>query len=214
VFVCQGIAQLSPLPNKTSEIWHDKIPIAGEIRTGVMADNSYDGKVKESFFVHIPNHEDRKFLHVEICSNDGRYSYTSHYSIEGQKEGIIELLLKTNLIDELKTYRCSELTILSWISENINDPKKEFVLSNWDRNIRYSEVFIYLNSQNNALLFIENSKSGESKTVPCHPIEKQANVAYNCICEMSISDISKDNSITIVQRVRRSQNRYPIEIRL
>lgn len=210
VISAQLDAQLSPLPNKTSETWYEKVPVSGEIRTGLMIGNSCAESVKNRFYVQIPENHSYKYLNVEISSNDGRYTYTSHYNIENQK-GVLELNRISTLEGKLKNYKCNDLAIMAWINNDITDEKEEFVLSNWDSKFDAEIAFVYLNSENPAILFVENKTNKESKNIKCDKLDGDANVAYNCLCILPIKDI-KASEISVVQRVRRSQNRYPLSI--
>ena len=207
----QANAQLTPEPNSTSETWHDKVPVSGEIRTGLMMGEICTDKIKNSFYVKIPDSNNYTFLNVDISSNDGRYVYTARYNIKGQK-GIIELIRDTKLAKKLQTYQCNELTILSWLTNGPKDKKEEFVLSGWSSNFKAKNAIVYLNSENPALIYVINNSTKKSETIPCKIIEGESNVAYNCLCELPLQFITEDTDISVVQRVRRSQNRYSMKI--
>lgn len=210
VISAQLNAQLSPLPNKTSETWYEKVPVSGEIRTGLMMGNSCDENVKNSFYVQIPENHNYKYLNVEISSNDGRYTYTAHYNIENLN-GVLEVNRVSTLQGKLKNYKCNDLAIMSWINNDITEEKKVFALSNWDSKFDANTAFVYLNSENPAILFVENKTTKETININCNKLDEEANVAYNCLCILPIEHI-ETSEISIVQRVRRSQIRYPLNI--
>ena len=205
-------AQLTPLPNSISETWYDKVPVSGEIRTGIMMDNSCTEKVKDSFYVQIPMSHNFNFLNVEISSNDGRYTYMCNYYIK-DRNGIQILQRDTKLTSKLKNYACDDLAIMAWMSNENTAEKNNFVLANWDSNFDSSNVYIFLNSENPAILFVQNTQNNKTESLQCNEIKNAANVAYNCLCKLPLKYISEDTEISIVQRVRRSQNRYSLDIK-
>lgn len=206
-------AQLKPIQNSLSETWYDKVPVSGEIRAGLMTEVDCSEYVKGNFFVKIPTNHNSKFLNIDISSNDGRYLYTAHYDIEGE-HGIIEVIRDTKFLKKLSTYKCSDLAILAWINDDPKEEKESFVLANWESNFESEIVTIFLNSSNKAILYYENKDTKKSSSLPCQTISDQANVAFNCQCQISMEELESTSEVSIVQRVRRSQVRHPMKIKL
>jgi len=207
-------AQLKPVKNSTSETWYDKVPVSGEIRTGLMTGENCTEKVKTNFFVKLPNSHNANYLNIDIISNDGRYMYTAHYELKDKQGGVIEIVRASNMSNKLVNYKCEDLTILAWINNDPLEEKEKFVLANWDSNFDSKNVTIYLNSENKSVIYLENKTTKKSNTVPCEAITGQANVAYNCLCKVSVSDLKNASKVSIVQRVRRSQIRHDMSIKL
>jgi hypothetical protein len=204
--------QIEPLRNSIKETWVDKVPVSGEIRTGLMVNRACQEKLKSSFFVKIPEGSYR-YLCVEISSNDGRYNYASTYDINSLY-GLKEFVRLSHLKSKLYNYKCDDLTILSWVTNNLSEQKSHFVLSDWENFEGEKNAFIYLNSENPALINISNASSGRTENIKCELIENKANVAYNCMCTLPLNLLTDKSEIDIVQRVRRSQTRYPMNIKL
>ena len=205
-------SQISPIPGSVTETWHEKVPVSGEIRTGLMIGTQCSDRVKNNFYVVLPE-EEYKYLSVEISSNDGRYNSYARYNVTGFS-GSQNLIRESERDKELKNYKCEDLTILSWVSNSEGEEKENFVLSNWVNPTNAETVIVFLNSENKALIHIKDKSTGSANNVECTTILQKPNVAYNCKCEVPLSFFSGDKEVSIVQRVRRSQNRYPLEIKL
>jgi len=214
IFFCsfQLFAQLKPIQNSLSETWYDKVPVSGEIRAGLMTEIDCSEYVKGNFFIKLPTNHNTKFLNIDISSNDGRYLYTAHYDIEGE-HGIIEVIRDTKILKKLSNYKCSDLAILAWINDDPKEEKETFVLANWEPNLESEIVTIFLNSSNKAVLNYKDKETNESVTTPCQTITDQANVAFNCQCQISMDKLENSSEISIVQRVRRSQVRHSMKIK-
>ena len=214
-FSLQLVGQIEPIANTIQETWVDKVPVSGEIRTGILLRNDYCESLTNSYHVKIPD-GDFDILGVEISSNDGRYNYRAEYNITNVEAGWVDLLRKTDksIDKKLSNYKCNQLTILAWVMSEGGKQKQNFVLANWGPKLDSENVYVHLLSENPALIYITYKDGSKPSTLPCKQMPDDSNVAYNCECEIPMTKINGSASIDVIQRVRRSQNRYPLSIKL
>jgi len=197
------------------EVWRKdmNIPVSGEIRTGVVFDISSESKVKDHFYVQLP--EDKyNLLFVEITSNDGRYNATLSFDIKDVPSGQLMLKWSTEFYNDLKAFNSKELTILSWLGNEENAERDNFVVSSWTPLENEEFVYIVLNSEHQALINIYDSETGESTDIKCEQFENQAKVSFCAYCKIPLKHITKTSEISVIQRARRSFNRYPMNLKL
>lgn len=201
--------------NPIDEVWRKdmNIPVSGEIRTGLVFDISSESKVKDHFYVQLPE-EKFNLLFVEITSNDGRYNATMSFDINGVPSGQIMLKWSTEFYNDLKAFNSKELTILSWLGNQENAERYNFVVSSWTPLENEEFVYIVLNSEHQALINIYDSKTGESTDIKCEQFEGQAKVSFCAYCKIPLKHITKTTEISVIQRARRSFNRYPMNLKL
>jgi hypothetical protein len=201
--------------NPIDEVWRKdmNIPVSGEIRTGLVFDISSENKVKDHFYVQMP---DEKFnlLFVEITSNDGRYNATLSFDIKDAPSGQLMLKWSTEFYNDLKGFNSKELTILSWLGNEENAERQNFVVSSWTPLENEEFVYIVLNSEHQALINIYNPETGESTDIKCEQFEDQAKVSFCAYCKIPLKHITKTSEISVIQRARRSFNRYPMNLKL
>jgi hypothetical protein len=197
------------------EVWRKdmNIPVSGEIRTGVVFDISSDSQVKDHFYVQLPE-EKFNLLFVEITSNDGRYNATLSFDINNAPSGQLMLKWSTEFYNDLKAFNSKELTILSWLGNEENAERDNFVVSSWTPLENEDFVYIVLNSEHQALINIYDSKTGESIDIKCEQFEDQAKVSFCAYCKVPLKHITKTCEISVIQRARRSFNRYPLKLKL
>lgn len=215
ITACIGLGQIEPIKNSVKESWVDKVPVSGEIRTGILLQNDFCESLKSSFSVRLPQNNTYNLLGVEISSNDGRYNYRSVYNIT-KESGWVNLKREAGeaLEKKLKSYKCNELTILAWIKNDFDRDKENFVVAHWGNAFDKKFAYIHLLSENPAFIYITYSDGNAPVKYDCKQIDKLANVAYNCECAVPLEKITASSQISVVQRVRRSQNRYPLNIKL
>jgi len=201
--------------NPIDEVWRKdmNIPVSGEIRTGVVFDISKESKVKDHFYVQLPE-EKFNLLFVEITSNDGRYNATLSFDIKEAPAGQLMLKWSTEFYNDLKAFNSKELTILSWLGNEENAERDNFIVSSWTPLENEEFVYIVLNSEHQALINIYDSESGESTDIKCEQFEDQAKVSFCAYCKIPVKHITKTSEISVIQRARRSFNRYPLNLKL
>ena len=212
--------QINPIQiqqNTDWEIFHKKIPVSGEIRTGLVVTADNKAKPSNHFYVQIPQQE-AALLCVEISSNDGRYSGKLTYDIDKLEPGIHQFQWPTKFWGDLKKFTATEITILSWIGSSRTDQDKRYVLSSWASFDSMNKLTIILNSERKPQIYIRDTKKNSLEKFDCQRLEGQPNVAYNCLCHIPVDEICKDCEVTVVQRTRRGRtysfNRYPMPIKL
>ncbi len=220
LFIFQIQAQnnvIKPINNGDWEVWYEKIPVSGEIRTGIIAELENSASIQKSFFVQIP---DSKVSHlcVEISSNDGRYAANLEFNISNLQAGVHEFNWPTEYYNDLQDFSSKDITIKSSIGNECGKDENFFVLSSWIKTDFKENIYIILNSEKKSRIRVYNKKTKESTDFECQKFEGQANVAFNSSCSIPISAINQDSEIFIIQRIRRgssiSFNRYPIKIKL
>ena len=201
--------------NAIDEVWRKdmNIPVSGEIRTGLVFDISSENKVKDHFYVQLPN-ENFNLLFVEITSNDGRYHASLSFDVKGKPSGIFKLKWSTEFYNELKAFNSKELTILSWLGNEENAERKNFVVSSWTPLDTKEFVYIVLNSEHQALINIYDSETNESIDIKCQQFKDQAKVSFCAYCKIPLKAITKSSEISVIQRARKSFNRYPMNLKL
>ena len=220
IFIFQIQAQnnpIKPINNNDWEVWYKKIPVSGEIRTGIVAELENTASIQKSFFVLIPQ-EKSPHLCVEISSNDGRYAANLEFDISNLSSGIHEFNWPTAYYKDLQDFSSKDITIKSSIGAQCGKDENYFVLSSWIKTDFKDYVYIILNSEKKSRIRVFNKKTKETQDFECQNFEGQANVAFNSSCSIPISALDENSEIFIIQRVRRgssiSFNRYPIKIKL
>ena len=203
--------------DKDWETWYKDIPVSGEIRVGLMASLDSEEKLHPSFFVQIPKNNE-SILCVTISSDDGRYTGNLTYDISDLDPGMHEFSWPTKFIKDLREFSTENISILSKLGSSCKDKEVQYVLSSWAKLDSKENVWIFLNSEQTAMIHIRNKISKELLKFKCNKLENQRNVAFNCSCKVPISEICKDCETAVVQRIRRGPhvifNRYPMPIKL
>ena len=210
-------AQSTPIEprNPIDEVWRkDKnIPVSGEIRTGLVFDIESDTTIKDYFFVNLPE-EKFNLLFVEITSNDGRYNAHLSFDIKNKPAGQLKLKWSTEFYNDLKVFNSKELTILSWLGNDDNTMRKHFVISNWSSFNSEEFVYIILNSEQQATINVYNPVTNSSLDFKCEQFINQPKVSFCSYCKIPIKVIVNDSEVSVIQRARKSFNRYPMNLKL
>lgn len=211
------IAQNTPIEprNPIDEVWRKdmNIPVSGEIRTGLVFDISANNYVKDHFYVNLPK-EKFNLLFVEITSNDGRYNASLSFDIKEKPSGPLKLKWSTEFYNELKSFNCKELTILAWVGNEENAERDNFVVSSWTSLEDEEFVYIILNSEQQAMINIYDPVTNNSLDIKCEQFTDQPKVSFCAFCKIPIKAVTKDAEISVIQRARRSYNRYPMKLKL
>ena len=200
------------------EVWYDNVPVSGEIRVGIMAENEDVSINPTTFYVMIPEHSE-KFLSCEISSRDGRYEASVAYDISKLKSGNHEFSLPTKHLNDLKSFSYSDITILTSITDNLEMKAKYYTSASWKPIVNYPEnIYVYLNSTRTTTLVAVNKLKKEREEYKCTKIENPSSIAYNKVCKFPSKIITANTKLLIKQRVRRmnkiTYNSYPISIKL
>ena len=210
-------AQTSPVEprNPIDEVWRKdmNIPVSGEIRTGLVFDIESDDYIKDFFFVNLPQ-EKFNILFVEITSNDGRYNASLSFDIKNKPPGQLKLKWSTEFYNDLKAFNSKELTILSWLGNDDDVERKHFVVSNWSSFNSEEFVFIILNSEQQATINVYDPITNNSLDFKCKQFIDQPKVSFCSYCKIPLKSITKDSEISVIQRARKSFNRYPMNLKL
>ena len=208
-------AQTYPIEPRSpiDEVWRKDmdIPVSGEIRTGLVYD--IESKIRDFFYVNLPM-EKYKLLFVEITSNDGRYNATLSFDIKNKPAGPLMLKWGTEFFKDLKEFNSKELTILSWLGNEENEQRKDFIISNWSSISSKKYAYIILNSEQKATINIYDPINNISKDCDCELFLNQPHVSFNSYCKIPLEIITNDSEISVVQRGRKSFIRYPMNLKL
>jgi hypothetical protein len=215
-FNCFFISAQTPLEprNSIDEVWRKdmNIPVSGEIRTGLVFNIAKDNYVKDHFYVNLPE-EKFNLLFVEITSNDGRYNASLSFDIKNKPPGPLKLKWSTEFYNDLKVFNSKELTILSWLGNDDNSERKHFVISNWSSINTEEYVYIILNSEQQATINVYNPITNNSSDFKCEKFIDQPKVSFCTYCKIPLKAITKDSEVSVIQRARRSFNRYPMNLK-
>jgi hypothetical protein len=201
--------------NPIDEVWRKdmNIPVSGEIRTGLVFDISPENYVKDYFYVNLPK-EKFNLLFVEITSNDGRYNASLSFDIKNKPSGPLKLKWSTDFYNELKAFNSKELTILSWVDNIENAERKNFIVSSWTTFKSKEYVYIVLNSEQQASINVYDTVTNTSSDYKCEQFTDQPKVSFCSYCKIPLKAITKSSEISVIQRARRSFNRYPMNLKL
>lgn len=204
--------------NSNWEVWYDNVPVSGEIRVGIMTKSNDKSINPTSFYVLIPEHSE-KFLSCEISSRDGRYEASLVYDISKLAAGSHRFTLPTKHVSELKAYNFSDITILTSISDNLENKTKIYSSASWEPISNYPEnIYVYLNSERTTTLLAVNKVKNTREEFKCVKIENPSSIAFNKICKFPSNIVHPKTELFIKQRVRRmnkiTYNSYPISIKL
>jgi hypothetical protein len=210
-------AQTTPVEPRSpiDEVWRKDmdIPVSGEIRAGLVFDLEDDNYVKDFFYVNLPK-EKFDLLYVEITSNDGRYNASLSYDIKNKPSGQLKLKWSTEFYTDLKTFNSKELTILSWLGNDEDVERKDFVISNWSSFNSEEFVYIILNSEQQATINVYNPITNISLDFKCELFIDQPHVSFGSYCKIPLKVITEDSEVSVIQRARKSFNRYPMNLKL
>lgn len=210
-------AQNTPIEprNPIDEVWRKdmNIPVSGEIRTGLVFDIESNNTIKDYFYVNLPK-EKFDLLFVEITSNDGRYNASLSFDIRNKPPGQLKLKWSTEFYNDLKAFNSKELTILSWLGNDDNAERNHFVISNWDAINAEEFIYIILNSEQQATINVYNPNTNSSLDFKCEEFVNQPKVSFCTYCKIPLKAITKDSEVSVIQRARKSFNRYPMNLKL
>lgn len=210
-------AQTLPIEprNPIDEVWRKdlNIPVSGEIRTGLVFDIESDNSIKDFFYVNLPK-EKFNLLFVEITSNDGRYNATLSFDVKNKPPGQLKLKWSTQHYNDLKEFNSKELTILSWLGNDEDEERKNFVVSNWSSFNAEEFIYIILNSEQQATINVYNPNTNNSQDFKCELFVDQPHVSFGSYCKIPLKIITEDSEVSVIQRARKSFNRYPMNLKL
>jgi len=214
LFLTAQTVPVEPM-NPIDEVWRKdmNIPVSGEIRTGLVFDIEEENYVKEFFYVNLPK-EKFDLLFVEITSNDGRYNASLSFDIKNKPPGQLKLKWSTEYYTDLKAFNCKELTILSWLGNNGDSERKDFVVSNWSSINSEEFIYIILNSEQQTTINVYNPITNSSLDFKCEIFINQPHVSFDSYCKVPLNVITEDSKVSVIQRGRRSFNRYPMNLKL
>lgn len=201
--------------NPIDEVWRKdmNIPVSGEIRTGLVFDIEEDAIIKDFFYVNLPE-EKFNLLFVEITSNDGRYNASLSFDIKNKPSGQLKLKWSTEFYNDLKAFNSKELTILSWLGNSDDEEREHFVISNWTSFNSEEFVYIILNSEQQATINVYNPITNNSLDYTCELFVNQPHVSFCAYCKIPIKAITANSEVSVIQRARKSFNRYPMNLKL
>ena len=175
------------------EKWHEKIPVSGGTRVGLMAMEDTTGKIPKKFFVDLPKNIDGKIC-VEISSRDGRYSAKAQYF--KSKESLSEFPFPTKFYDQLKNYKINEVVLLASIGQGCeNSEPVHYLVSSWTRTENPDNIVFYINSSLPSGITCENE--GIQKICEETPAPS---VAYTKKCMINAKELSGEYDFKIMQR--------------
>ena len=200
------------------EVWYDKVPVSGDIRVGVMADQNNESIDPTTFYILIPEHTE-KYLFCEFSSIDGRYEASVNYDISNLNAGVHKFILPTKHVSALKNYSYSDIAILTSIVDNFDYKASYFISASWKPITSFPEyIYVYLNSERPTTIVLEDKLSKSKEEFKCNRVENPSSIAYNKVCRISSKTISINTEIFVKQRIRRmkkiSYNSYPITLKL
>jgi hypothetical protein len=200
--------------NKNWEVWHDKVPISGDIKVGLVNIPISEKKLisNKLYIKYKDNTSKQKKIIIEISSRDGKYEAKLPYTLMNtDNDGIYELELPTKYFTQLKNYNLKDLAILAKIDDGTN---ANFLCASWQKEFD-NNVTLYLNSENATYIMPNiNGKAGEKKK--CDRILEKYSVSYNCKCDVTIDATKGVSNYTILQRSSSassvSYNSYKINV--
>lgn len=209
-------AQIKPisLPDKW-EVWHDNIPVSGEIRVGVIDDYTTQLIDDKFFYVQLPTHEEKR-LCVTMSSKDGRYRGELSFDIKDLPAGKYEFEWPTSYESKLKKLTAREVTLLCGLANSCEEDPSSFTYASWHEETTSDSLFIFLHSERTPTIEIQNESGGLASTWPCHKL-KGRGVAFNCICAVPKKAVAPNLKAMVLVKRRRlgtlTQKRYPLPLK-
>jgi len=183
------------------EAWHDKVPVSGEIRVGLLYDFNELKVDNESFFIDLPENENT-ILCIQVNSIDGRYRGKLEFNIEGLEAGSYKIDWSSKYSKELKKYSSKELSILSVITNDCQENPSNYVVSSWEKS-NSDTVYVLLNVDKRVYITIKDEQQNINEKIICDNLEEPVMVTYNCICKLPKNKITDQSEVIINQRVRK-----------
>ncbi len=204
--------------NDYKEVWHKNIPISGGLKVGMMYSVSAISKVQKSFFVRLPEGKYNNKLCVKVNSRDGRLFASMSYDLKLKQGGLIELEWPTKYWEDLKNYTTDKVVILALLNKECNEEEEIIVPASWNKNDISDKITFVVNSDKSPKVEVFNKKSKKAKQYQCSLIAENDKVAFKCLCEVPLSEITKDCEINIFHKVRSgptySFKSFPVVLKL
>jgi len=205
-----GYGQSSSLPivspsvlSSDWEIWHDPIPVSGEIRVGVMAGNNQSiSSGQKSFFVFVPKALEGvgKCLCARISSIDGRYSALMEFKVADLKPGVNRLEWKSSFVNDLLQIKNEKLVILASVVETCTARAKNYLIASWkESDIEKAEVFFYANARRKPELSILSDSRAK---VPFQEVDHPSLVSYTVFAKADRRAVLGAEGVSLIQKVR------------
>lgn len=182
------------------EQWQDKVPVSGNVRVGLMINQTEKDFNPAEFYVMIPETKVSN-LCVELSSKDGRYSANINYNISTLTSGMQQFILPTKYKSELKQYNANEVVILATLNDDCNNNPQLYLLSCWKLNVNADSVSVFVNSSvPTSIVFIKEDKT--EIVYNCETLEFPK-VAYNKKCQIPIKELEMATELVVKSRIGR-----------
>ncbi len=208
-------AQILPFNTKSKdwEVWYQKVPVSGGIKVGVIDEFSTDQIDPGSFFVQLPEH-DEKYLCAVISSRDGRYKAELNYEIKDLPAGRYEFEWPTAHSSDLQRFTRQELTILCTVGNSCEQDPAYYLITSWKESSPSDTLYVLLNSEPPPMITDENNSE---KRFYCERLPASNGIAYNCVCMIPKTAVTENSKWLVVQMVRKPTGRkiirYPLPIK-
>ena len=186
------------------EQWHEKVPVSGGVRVGVMAVDEATAVDPRSFVAFLPA-SDLPLLCVEISSKDGRYEANLEFELAGRNAGLLRFELPTKHRNELSRYAPPDLAILARLGRDCTAPPDRFVVAGWTDRALADTIVVFVNSDAPTMI-VAGANGVISESAPCEEIVGgAAPKAYNLACRVPKSWVGADTQFWVRQRIRRGR---------
>ncbi len=166
------------------ETYRDNVPVAGEVRVGVVAGDPEATVDPGRLFVRLPATEAPK-LCVQILSQDGRYLAELEYDISGSTPGLQPLQFPTRRASEVRGYRARELAVLAHAATGSCRKVKEIVVAQWSDEASPAAILVLLNVTDVDTTLAVPLVAGGHQRIACRRIEGDAQkTAFDTRCEV------------------------------
>lgn len=176
----------------------------GEVRVGVMAgQNLKTNKNQNTLFVRIPKRMESNKLCITLSSCDGAFTKNIEFDASTLSEGIQEISCDINELTEYIRTGPREMVILTSRSEDCKGSSSQFLVSAWNKeSFLNSEIYFYVNSENNPKIELLGSK-GIISSVVFDRVDRYTSTAYKGVAKIKASDISSSKHIILSQKIKR-----------
>lgn len=182
------------------EQWQDRVPISGNVRVGLMLDQTDGNFNPMEFYVIIPD-SSAVNLCVELSSKDGRYSANINYNISQLNSGVQKFILPTKYKSELLQYKATDVVILATLNKDCSENAETYLISGWIKSTEGKSASVFVNSNlPTSVVIIKKDKS--EVTYNCETVAFPA-VAFNKKCEIPLNELKE--TITVVIRERKGR---------
>tara|TARA_B100001063_G_C16743024_1_gene545857 strand:+ start:1169 stop:1894 length:726 start_codon:yes stop_codon:yes gene_type:complete len=186
--------------NTNWENWSANVPVAGDLRVGLMTGKNGILKNPDSFYLLVPATE-IPLVCVQIKSVDGHYiGNPLVFDITQLQPGIREFQFPTLYKEELSKYRKNEVSILAELKFDCSKTSKNFLLASWDKNFKAGNILLFLNSRRPAkLILVENNKIIDQFKCGSILNTEKSVITFNKTCKIPINLITKSTKLMVRQ---------------